>query len=75
MDEHVSECISKSLLLPSWFAEQIYLDVNESQASGIIPNFELEHDGIRIVSVTKCFDNGNRNFSDTDLYPENNRKY
>lgn len=75
MDENLSECASKSLFLPSWLAEQIYLDVNESQASGIIPNFELEHDGIRIVSITKCSDKGNRNFSDTDLYPEDNRIY
>jgi hypothetical protein len=69
MDEHVSECVSKSLLLPSELAKQIYSDVNESRTSGIIPDFELEHDGIRIVSITKCSDNGNRNFSDTDLYP------
>ena len=40
------------LLLTSELAEQIYSDVNASRASSeIIPEFELEHDGIRIVSV------------------------
>jgi hypothetical protein len=45
------ECVSKSLLLPSELAEQIYSDVNASWTSKIIPEFGLEHNGIRIVSV------------------------
>jgi hypothetical protein len=50
-EDSIDECINKYLLLPSELAERICLDVNESRTSGIIPNFELEHDGIRIVSV------------------------
>jgi hypothetical protein len=45
------ERVNKSLLLPSELAEQIYSDVNASWTSKIIPEFELEHNGIRIVSV------------------------
>jgi hypothetical protein len=46
-----NECVSNCLLLPSELAEQIYSDVNASWTSKIIPEFELEHNGIRIVSV------------------------
>ena len=42
---------NKFLLLPSELAVQIYSDMNASRGSQIIPEFELEHDGIRIVSV------------------------
>ena len=45
------QCMNRFLLLPSELAVQIYSDVNASQGSEIIPEFELEHDGIRIVSV------------------------
>lgn len=47
------EYVSKSLLLPPELAEQIYSDVNACWTSKIIPEFELEHIGIRIVSVRK----------------------
>lgn len=43
------QCMNRFLLLPSELAVQIYSDVNASQGSEIIP--ELDHDGIRIVSV------------------------
>ena len=44
--------MNKFLLLPSELAVQIYSDMNASRGlSEIIPEFELEHDGIRIVSV------------------------
>ena len=45
------QCMNRFLLLPSELAVQIYSDVNASRGSEIIPEFELEHDGIRIVSV------------------------
>jgi hypothetical protein len=72
-DECISECVSKSLLLPSRFAEQISLAVHESRTSGAIPNFELEHNGICIISVRMC--SNNRNLSQTQLSPEGNKKY
>ncbi len=47
------QCMNRFLLLlTSELAEQIYSDVNANRTSSkIIPEFELEHDGIRIVSV------------------------
>lgn len=45
------QCMNKFLFLPSELAVQIYSDVNASRGSEIIPEFELEHDGVRIVSV------------------------
>ena len=45
------QCMNKFLLLPSKLAVQIYSDVVASQGSEIIPEFELDHDGIRIVYV------------------------
>ena len=45
------QCMNRFLLLPSELAVQIYSDVNASRGSEIIPEFELEHDGIRILSV------------------------
>jgi hypothetical protein len=46
-------CMDKSLLLPSELADQICSEVNASRASEVIPEFELEHNGIRIVSMRK----------------------
>jgi hypothetical protein len=49
------ESMGKSiLLLPSELAEQIYIEVNNSSLSSkIIPEFELEQNGTKIVSVRK----------------------
>jgi hypothetical protein len=47
----IEGCISKSLFLPSSLAERVYMYINENRISGIISNFEVDHDGIRIVSV------------------------
>ena len=50
----VDVSLEKSLLLlPPELAEQIYIEVNTSRTSEIIPEFELEHDGTKILSVRK----------------------
>jgi hypothetical protein len=48
------ELVNKNLLLlPSELAEQMCSEVNASWASEIIPEFELDHNGMRIISVRK----------------------
>jgi len=45
---------SSNLLLPSKMAEQIYNYVKAALESKIIPDFKLEHNGVRVISVRRC---------------------
>jgi hypothetical protein len=57
LDDCISECVKKSLLLPSRLAEQIYLDVYETRSLGIISDFELAYDGTQVISIRKSGSN------------------